>query len=262
MPHSLNAKPVCLTADDYGLSAGINASIEALAEAGRLSAVSVMAHRDADWSSLDRLAAMPVSLGLHLCFTGERPLLARLGERFPRDYRDLFAELLRNRALLSLLEEEAELQFERLQKAGIEVAFLNGHEHVHLFPPLWPVFARLAKRTRIRAVRAALGQPVGLSKSGALAMASRLSFRLFPLEQVQILSPLGVGLAGALSPRAAEMLLGRPFSALPRVVPEICIHPALDGSGRRAEHEMVASGALSRIVEARGLTMMRDVGRS
>ena len=70
------ARPrVFITADDYGASAGVNASIEALAFAGRISAVSVMAHRGADLSSIGRLAEAGVKVGLHICLTGERPLL-------------------------------------------------------------------------------------------------------------------------------------------------------------------------------------------
>lgn len=255
------SKRICLTADDYGLSPGINASIEALAEARAITAASIMAHRDADWSTLDRLAKTPIALGLHLCFTGERPLQRSLGERFPRDYPRLFAALATKPSMVADLADEAESQYDRLQRAGISIAFLNAHEHVHLFPPLWRVFAEMAKRKGIAAIRVALGQPLDFSKSGALAMASRVSFRLSPLRDLQILSPLGVGLAGALSAASVEALLDRPFRAQHGVLPELCIHPALDASPRRAAHELVASGALARLLNARGLTAMRGVSR-
>src|SRR5262245_52238092 len=118
---------VCVTADDYGLSRGVNAAIEALAAAGRLSAVSVMAHRDAHLDSVGSLAGAGVAVGLHVCFTGERPLVRALGERLPPDHRRLFAAIVRRPALLPLLRAEAEAQAERLAGAGVAIDFVNAH---------------------------------------------------------------------------------------------------------------------------------------
>src|SRR5689334_1051849 len=68
------ARPMlmCITADDYGLSPGVNAAIEHLAAAGAISAVSVMVHPDAHLDTLHRLTATGVALGLHVVLTRER----------------------------------------------------------------------------------------------------------------------------------------------------------------------------------------------
>src|SRR5688572_5452880 len=150
-----------ITADDYGLSPGTNSSIEALAEASAISAASVMAHADADLGSIDRLKRSGTLLGLHLCFTQARPLvrareLGKWGGRLPGGYKQLFAELAVRPSLLGLIADEADAQVDRLAGAGITIDFINGHEHVHLFPPLWPIALRAARRARARAVRIAL----------------------------------------------------------------------------------------------------------
>lgn len=256
---------VCVTADDYGLSPGVNAAIEGLAAAGKLSAVSAMAHRDAQLGSLRRLGDAGVAVGLHLCFTAERPVLgAQLGralggagERLPRSYRSLFAALLRRPSLVASLRAEAAAQAERLLDAGARIAFVNGHEHVHLWPLLWPIVVELARRLGARAVRCALGQPLDLSAAGALSLVSRASWITSPLRGSFVLSPLGVGLAGGLSIERIERLLARPFAAAPGRAREICVHPALDVAGRRAEHEMLASGQLDRLLERMGLDRSR-----
>jgi hypothetical protein len=254
---------ICVTADDYGLSPGTNASIEALAAAGKLSAVSVMGHRDADLSSVARLAGAGVAVGLHLCFTAARPFVAALAGRdglLPASHLHLFAALAGRPSLLPLLRAEAEAQADRLLAAGVPLAFVNGHEHVHLFPPLWPLVAALARRLRVPAVRSALGQPLALSSAGALSAASRLSWALAPLPEVAVLSPLGVGLAGALTIDAVDALLCRPFAPAARRARELCFHPALDAPGRRAEHELLAEGAIGDLLRRRGLVVARGVG--
>jgi hypothetical protein len=248
---------VRITADDYGLSAGVNGAVEALAEAGRIGAVSVMAHRDAALASVRRLADAGVAVGLHVCFTGVRPFVRALGVQgglLPASHRRLFAAIARRPSIVSLLGAEAEAQAERLLGAGVAIAFVNGHEHVHLFPALWPIVAGLARRLGARAVRVALGQPIGLSRAGALAVASRVSWALCPLPEADVWSPLGVGFAGALTIEAAGALLDRPFRAARRRVRELCVHPALDEPGRRAEHDLLASGAIERLLVRRGLT--------
>jgi chitin disaccharide deacetylase len=261
-PRASGGEQVCITADDYGLSSSVNEAVEVLAGAGRISAVSVMAHREAELASVRHLAGSGVAIGLHLCFTGERPWVSALRGpegRLPADHRQLFAAVTRRPALVRLLRAEAEAQADRLAGAGVSIAFVNGHEHVHLFPALWPLAASLARRLGVCAVRCALGQPLSASRAGLLAAASRLAWSLSPLPGRVVLSPLGVGLAGALTREAAGTLLEQPFAAAERRVRELCFHPALDAPGRRAEHEMLASGVIAQLLASRALRMMRGI---
>jgi hypothetical protein len=97
-------------------------------------------------------------------------------------------------------------------------------------------------------VRAALGQPLEISPAGALAAASRVSWALTPLPGTAVWSPLGVGRAGALTAEDVDALLARPFHGAAGRIRELCFHPALDVPGRRAEHDLIASGAIDEIL--------------
>lgn len=251
--------PLCVTADDYGLSADINAAIESLAADARLTAVSVMGHRGADLSTARRLADSGISTGAHLCFTGERPITRVFGGRLPSSYRHLFALVTRRPRLRNDLLDEAKAQIAKLRDAGLRIDFINAHEHVHLYPLLWPMIAELARDLRIPIVRAALGQPFAMSLAGALVMASRLSWSMAPQPQMLVLSPLGVGHAGAMTPGLVHSLLTHPFHEVPNVVRELCVHPGLDDSGRRAEYNLIASGELERIVRQRGAKVLSNL---
>jgi predicted glycoside hydrolase/deacetylase ChbG (UPF0249 family) len=256
-----------ITADDYGLSAGTNSSIEALAEAGAISAASVMAHADADFGAIDRLRRSGVVIGLHLSFTQARPLVRELGQwggGLPRGYKQLFAELAVRPGLLGLIADEADAQVDRLASAGVTIDFINGHEHVHLFPPLWPIALRAARRARARAVRIALGQPIDWTQAGLLAASSRACWALTPAPDLAIMSPLGVGRAGSLTLDGIGRLLDRPFSARALrtqqpIARELCVHPAIDVSGRREEHAWLASGALASLLARRSIRVLRHL---
>ncbi len=255
----MNSVPLCVTADDYGLSNDINRAIEWLAISSRLTAVSVMGHRDADLSSARRLSDSGVSLGAHLCFTRERPITRAFGGRLPSSYQHLFALVTRRPRVRTELLVEAQAQIQKLRDSGIKIDFINAHEHVHLYPLLWPMIARLARDIGVPILRSALGQPFELSLAGALAMASRLSWSMFPQRDFTVLSPLGVGHAGMMTPSLAHSLLARPFHEMPNVVRELCVHPGLDDVGRCAEYNLIASGELETIVRRCGAKVLSNL---
>lgn len=242
------------TADDYGLSDGTNASIEALASmrvinagrdsayAGRaIDAVSVMAHRGARLGSVRALAETGVAVGLHLCFTREAPWSRALGDRLPPSYAALFATLAARPSFLALLASEARAQAEALLARGVTPAFVNGHEHAHLFPWIWPITRAVTKALGCPAIRVALGQPVELSAQGMVAACSRAVWAVSPIEGVAVLSPLGVGHAGSITRARMDALLARPFEDAPGRLREICFHPSFDTAAGRAEHALLAS---------------------
>lgn len=244
-----------ITADDYGLSPAVNGAIEELAEQGAISAVSVMVHEGAELGSIERLARAGVAIGLHLCFTRERPLVRELGQRggrLPAGYKHLFAQLTVRPGLLTRIADEADAQVDRLLAAGVAVDFINSHEHVHLFPPLWPIALRAARRARASAVRIALGQRVDLTPDGLLAAASRASWAVArPAPSLAVMSPIGVRRAGALTVAAIERLLARPFEARPGRNLELCVHPP------EATEGLLTSAALRDLFARRGVRVLR-----
>lgn len=148
--------PIWLCADDYGISPGVNRAIRDLIERGRLNATSVMVvggaiGRDAI-SALQSVAeASPrCAIGLHTTLTAPfRPLSMHFqpldGGLFPS-----FPRLLRA-GLLHKLDREiihAELKLQLATFAGMfgrVPDFVDGHQHVQLFPVVRDAFLSAVK---------------------------------------------------------------------------------------------------------------------
>jgi hypothetical protein len=248
---------VIVTADDYGLSVAINEAVERLAEQGAIDAVSVMVHADSQHETLRRLKTTGVRTGLHLTLTGQRPVSPAVGRsdlvdregRLPATWRALMHALLRHPRRLGLLEVEIAAQIDRFAATGLALDFLNGHEHVHAMPLLWPrVVAAAAPRTG--AFRLAVGQRIGLTRQGMVSMSSRFCWSLRALPHHVILSPFGLNssqrmdlsaIRAALSERLAPVAAGI-------VQKEIIVHPAVTpvvagvrGENRRREFDILLS---------------------
>jgi len=124
---------LCICADDFGMSAGINSAVLDLAEQGRISATSAMVRREvwlAGARMLRRLDPARFDAGLHLDLT--RPAHAGgaepgLGGLIARTYtRTVFAPG---------VQADIRDQLTRFEDAmGRAPAFVDGHRHVHQFP--------------------------------------------------------------------------------------------------------------------------------
>ena len=139
---------IWLCADDYGISNSVNAGIRELIMRGRINATSVMVaapHFDrADAASLSMLnaATARAAIGLHVTLTGPfkplskgfQPLTA--GGAFPS-----LSQLLRA-SLLGKLHHEALVIEIAMQLRAFVTAFgqppdfIDGHQHVQLFPQI------------------------------------------------------------------------------------------------------------------------------
>ena len=148
--------PIWLCADDYGISPGVNRGIRDLIERGRLNATSVMVVGAAigreEISALQTVAeASPrCAIGLHATLTAPfrplsmhfRPLDGGLFLPFPK--------LLRA-GLLHQLDPEiihTELKLQLATFAGMfgrVPDFVDGHQHVQLFPAVRDAFLRAVK---------------------------------------------------------------------------------------------------------------------
>jgi predicted glycoside hydrolase/deacetylase ChbG (UPF0249 family) len=84
---------------------------------------------------------------------GRVPTLVEDDERFRRSWKPFIVACLTG--LVSLLEVEHELtaQIERVLASGIKPTHLDAHKHVHAYPPVFAVIAKLAVRYGISAVR-------------------------------------------------------------------------------------------------------------
>lgn len=144
-------KRIRLCADDYGLSRGVNEAICTLAGAGRLNAVSVMMVAPAcgcdDVAALEAAArANPdCAVGLHVTLTAPfRPLTLHFrpleADAFPH-LGTLLLRAMARRLDREILRAEIIAQIDAFTTAfGKPPAFVDGHQHVQLFPKVRDAF--------------------------------------------------------------------------------------------------------------------------
>ncbi|HEY2447049.1 MAG TPA: ChbG/HpnK family deacetylase [Rhizomicrobium sp.] len=128
---------IILCADDYGLSPAVSRGIRELLELGRLSATSCMVvypEFAADGPQLKPFADI-ADIGLHFTMTANRPL------------RQVAAECFLRPPPISAIVANVEEQIERFGDAvGKRPDYIDGHQHVHLFPVVREAIVQVASR--------------------------------------------------------------------------------------------------------------------
>jgi chitin disaccharide deacetylase len=142
-----------LCADDYGIAPGVNAAIRDLVARGRLNATSVMVV--APSFTPDEVDALKqagrAAIGLHLTLTAPfRPLTANFSPLANGAFLPLAAMLglatLRRLSPVALARE-ADAQIKSFTAAfGRPPNFIDGHQHVHLFPQVRDAMLNAARR--------------------------------------------------------------------------------------------------------------------
>ena len=190
----MNAAPhrrIVLCADDYAISPAVSGAIRDLITRRRINAASVMvvtpSFSRSEAAALRQAAGDHAAIGLHLTLTAPfRPLSQhfaplRRGAFFP------LASMARrglSRALIpALLDAEITAQFAAFHEAfGRAPDYVDGHQHVHVFPQISEALVRVVKhaaphawvRQCGRAVRKNL-EPKGLILDGLSRRLQRLA---------------------------------------------------------------------------------------
>lgn len=215
-------RPVLICADDYALAPGVSDAILELLAARRLSATGCMTVSPfwPEHGARLKAVAAPAAVGLHLTLTDHRPLgpcpallaaAGGTGERFPPLGR-LLTLALTGRLQAEEIAAEIAAEIHR-QIAAFEAvfshppAFLDGHQHVHLFPGVRePVQAAAAARpgTWVRDCRetfpAILRRGVAAPKAAFLSLLGQAAGRALAAR----------GLAGNQGFRGVHDFSGRP----------------------------------------------------
>ncbi len=153
-----------VTADDVGLAPGLTRGALLAHEQGVVTACSVAGSGAALPAAARELRRFPdLDVGAHLVLTGERPLSppAEIRSLVGRDDRLLpgFRALAWRQARGILRPDEIALelgrQIERLREHGLVPMHVNGHQHLHLLPAVFPVVCALAVEHGARFVRIA-----------------------------------------------------------------------------------------------------------
>ncbi|HNC50610.1 MAG TPA: ChbG/HpnK family deacetylase [Accumulibacter sp.] len=123
-------KRIAICADDFGLAAGIDEGILALARLGHLSAVSCLTPGTALPHHSAALAQLPVDLGLHLNFTE-----SLVADQLHLPLARLIAACYTRRLPPLLVASTIAAQFDAFEaNFGRPPAFIDGHQHVHQLP--------------------------------------------------------------------------------------------------------------------------------
>lgn len=158
-----------MTADDFGLSPAVNKGIIEAHKVGCVTSASLLVNAPGYNDAVTRLPAAPaLQVGLHLNLTVGSPVARRqdVGTLFdprtgafyplPRFVRRTLAGLVRPQHVAV----ECAAQLDRLRTAGITVAHLDGHQHVHVLPGVWESVLATARHAGVRAVRVPI-EPFG-----------------------------------------------------------------------------------------------------
>ena len=146
---------IWVCADDYGISTGVNSAIRDLVVRGRLNATSVMVvapsfHRT-DATALNVLAGPArIAIGLHLTLTAPfAPLSSGYTPAQDGAFLPLGATLARSvlrRLGRAALEREITAQLRMFVHCfGRPPDFIDGHQHVQLFPQVREALLKIAK---------------------------------------------------------------------------------------------------------------------
>jgi chitin disaccharide deacetylase len=149
----MSERRITLCADDYGISPAVSGAIRELIGRGRINATSVMVVAPSfDHGEADALlnTAGQDAIGLHVTLTAPfRPLSHGFAPLRDGTFLPLAATLLRAhlRSLRpALLITEIASQFEAFNRAfGRPPDFVDGHQHVHIFPQVRDAFLRVTK---------------------------------------------------------------------------------------------------------------------
>jgi len=246
----MSGRRLIVSADDFGLTAGVDRGILAAVAAGSVTSVGVMGNL-VDPAALAALAAARagVSIGVHLNLTTGRPLCAP--DEVPslvdasggfRSLASLARHALTGRIRAAEVARELRVQIARVRSLGVQVDHLDSHEHVHLLPGVIGAVVSLAREVgggRMRTHRPLLLDPAGRGWRAALAYYRRYPRRVLTHGAKRVFARV-IALAGVATPDAmvATSLLAHPVSggplaewealaaALPPGTWELVVHPA------------------------------------
>ncbi len=270
---------ITLCADDYGISPGVNRAIVDLIARGRLNATSVMtvgaALERSDVAALNEAAATNANcaIGLHLTLTAPfRPLTMYFrpldgGTFLPLGTMLRLATLRRLDTEIMRAEIAAQLAaFTEL--FGRAPDYVDGHQHVHLFPQVRDAFLGAVKDAAPDAWVRQCGRPARRPRSGgAKALLLDILSVEFRRRAARTALATNTGFAGAydftkagdFAALMAGFLAGIPDGGLvmchPGFVDEMLI--ALDPltHQREREYQFLVSDDFTRLLDAQGVRL-------
>jgi predicted glycoside hydrolase/deacetylase ChbG (UPF0249 family) len=128
-------KQLIVTADDFGLTDGVNRAVVRAHREGVVTSASLMVNSPAFESAVELARQNPsLDIGLHLDLTNKPFALAVRPHKLD-------------------LEREVRAQIEKALATGLRITHLDGHKHVHAIPAVLKVIRAVTPKYGIRAIR-------------------------------------------------------------------------------------------------------------
>lgn len=148
----MDTRRLAVCADDYGQGAAIDRGILALAERGRITALSCLVTTPRWPAAAGALQGSRCATGLHFNLTDGEPVSAALRRHWPVFPRlgVLLAQAFLGRLPVAAVGAELHAQLERFTEArGQAPGFIDGHQHVHALPGVRPHVLALARELAV-----------------------------------------------------------------------------------------------------------------
>lgn len=161
-------KRLIVSADDFGLTEGVNEGIIRCAREGIVTSASVMTNMPA----FDHAAALAkqcphLATGVHLNLVKGSPLLPEGEIGSLVDKKGAFytlprftLRLLWGKIAFAEVEKELKGQIEKALAAGLAITHLDSHRHFHVYPALLKLVIKIAQEYKINKMRCPLGPAI------------------------------------------------------------------------------------------------------
>ena len=158
-------KRAIISADDFGLSLGVNEAIEQAHRHGILSTASLMVAGPAAADAVRRAKAMPdLRVGLHLVVI-EGPSV--LGGQIGSDQLELGIDYFFRPAIRARLAAEIRAQYQAFAATGLRLDHANAHKHMHLHPTVGRLLVQTGLEFGLPALRVPAEPPAIMQGCGA-----------------------------------------------------------------------------------------------
>lgn len=153
---------VIITADDFGRSPEINAAVLEAHQSGILTSASLMVAGAAASEAVEMARAnLTLAVGLHVVLVDGATVvpadqLDRIVDhtgRLPNNPASLGFRYAMSAAARAQARAEMEAQFDRFAQTGLPLSHVDGHQHLHLHPAIFPSLCSLAKNHGTKGVR-------------------------------------------------------------------------------------------------------------
>jgi hopanoid biosynthesis associated protein HpnK len=268
-----SVRRLIVNADDFGLSASVNAAVIRAHRDGILTTASLMVNEPGCAEAVKFAQENPrLGVGLHLTFlmghsalSPEKvPGLVNGRGEFSNSPVGVGVNYFFKRSLREQLRAEIHAQFAKFHATGLKLDHVNGHLHLHLHPVIFRILmedATALRITHLRLTRDCLARSRRMShghlfyKTSHAAIFEFLSSRARPVLAAKKIRHAGITFGLLQDSRVDEEYVLKLLPELPAGDSELYSHPSLDKF--KHEFEALVSPRVREQVDKLGIQLIR-----